>query len=76
MGKGKMPHGFERVSSVPVDAGRLNFRKREKYCVRHGWIDVFAIGGDIAWQRQHGRCDTEISSGAAFQPQQVFKAAA
>lgn len=52
-----MFHGEERTKRTEVEAGKTAFRKREKYCVLHGWIDVFGIGGDLEWQRQHGKCN-------------------
>jgi len=52
-----MFHGEERTKRTEVEAGKMTFRKREKYCVAHGWIDVLGIGGDLEWQRQHGKCN-------------------
>lgn len=72
-----MYHGEERNRQITVNYGNTVIQKREKYCALHGWIDVFSIGGDIAWQRQHGGCNRIKETGAEFQimPKVMRKAA-
>lgn len=58
-------HGEERIKRQVVDNGRVEYLRREKYCIRHGWVDVLAAGGDHAWDKNHGRCGTFSVSGSA-----------
>jgi hypothetical protein len=49
-------HGDERTKKHVVDSGKTQYVRREKYCVKHGWVDVLAIGGDAGWNRHHDSC--------------------
>lgn len=66
-----MRHGELIVEKIPVNNGEQSYKKRSKFCAKHGKIDLFSIGGELAWQRQHGKCDQEIETGA-FIVTQVF----
>ena len=49
-------HGEERIKKHVVDGGRLEYFKREKYCIEHGWSDILTIGGRTAWHELHHLC--------------------
>jgi hypothetical protein len=49
-------HGEERTRKHVVDSGKIQYFRREKYCVKHGWIDLLAIGGNTTWDRHHEYC--------------------
>lgn len=55
-------HEDERVRAFEVGTGHVYFR-REKFCARHGWIDLFPIGED-GWQAAHGCCDLKSGDSA------------
>ncbi|MCD9186756.1 MAG: hypothetical protein LUM44_10000 [Pyrinomonadaceae bacterium] len=57
-----MKHGEERPKIRTVESGKLTIKNREKLCIAHGWIDTFAIGGELEWQRQHGKCNHQPRS--------------
>ena len=54
-------HGEERTKKYVVDSGKTQYFRREKYCVKHGWVDVLAIGDD-GWNRHHDYCHVTPSS--------------
>jgi hypothetical protein len=56
-------HGEERTKKHVVDSGKMRYFRREKYCVKHDWVDVLAIGGDAAWNRHHDSCHITSSFG-------------
>jgi len=58
---GLYDHGEERTQRTVVNNGKTVYERRDKFCVECGWIDVFGIGGDLAWQRQHGKCQPLVS---------------
>lgn len=72
---GLIQHGEERVHKIPVNHGRTINSRREKYCVRHGWVDLF-LTPELHWYRLHFNCDKEVETGAAVEPMDTMKAAA
>ncbi|HEY0428188.1 MAG TPA: hypothetical protein VGC76_10435 [Pyrinomonadaceae bacterium] len=66
-------HGEERTKRYVVDNGKVEYLRREKYCVRHGWIDVLAVGGDGAWHQHHNCCTTAVSTGISTKVLKVEK---
>jgi hypothetical protein len=59
---GIIAHGEERTKKHFVDNGKTQYFRREKYCLKHGWVDVLAIGGYAGWNRHHNRCHLTPSS--------------
>ena len=51
-----MKHGQVYTKKITVENGNQEFAKRVKFCAVHGEIDLFLCGGEIPWQRVHGRC--------------------
>lgn len=46
-------HGEERVQRIYFHNGKTVYFKREKFCVEHGWIDLFLFPD---WTGRHNRC--------------------
>lgn len=69
-------HGELRVSKIKVNHGKEAYHRREKFCAKHGWVDVFAAGGDEVWHKLHRDCDKTEHHGAAFVPAKVMAKAA
>lgn len=46
-------HGEERQRLITVEGGKTKYRRREKYCVRHDWVDLFMCPD---WTEKHGLC--------------------
>jgi hypothetical protein len=61
-------HGEERMKKHVVDNGKIQYFRREKYCVTHGWIDVLALGGDVVWHQHHDVCLTTAPTGELIEP--------
>jgi len=72
---GLYTHGEERERKFVVDNGKMTYIRREKYCVKHGWIDCFRIGGNEAWHSQHDRCNHVAHDGAFVVPKAMGAAA-
>ena len=67
-------HGEERNQKIKVNHGKTDYYKREKYCVKHGWIDLFFVD-ELSWYRQHFDCDKVIQTGVAVEVSEMRKAA-
>jgi hypothetical protein len=67
-------HGAEKKQKIKVNHGKTDYYKREKYCVVHGWIDLFFVD-ELNWYRQHFDCDKVIQTGAAVEVTEMRKAA-
>lgn len=52
-------HGYIHEQKIKVNHGKTSYWKREKYCVKHGWIDLFLFGGELQWQAVHSKCDRQ-----------------
>lgn len=70
-----MVHGKERNKTIETLGGNIS-GGLEKFCVRHGWINVFQIGGKARWEARHAACNQLPGNGADFeQPKVLGKAA-
>lgn len=58
-----MNHGTHRVRTIR--AGNNEFRRRERYCAVHGWIDLF-ITNDSEWDARHAGCGQPPKRGATI----------
>jgi len=67
-------HGEERVKKFLVNGGETLYTRREKYCVIHGWQDLFMVD-ELNWYRRHFNCGKEIEPGAAPETE-IFRKAA
>ena len=61
-------HGEERLKKHVVGNGKVQYFRREKFCVIHGWIDVLALGGDAGWHQHHDFCLTTAPTGELIKP--------
>jgi hypothetical protein len=66
MSIGLIKHGEERRRGVKVGNGQTTNIRREKYCVKHSWIDLFLVP-ELHWYRIHFNCDKEIETSAAVE---------
>ena len=58
-------HGDVRMRHFKVGSGHV-YSRREKFCVRHGWIDMFLAGGDKAWTAEHAACEHRNENPLSF----------
>ena len=73
---GMFTHGDERKREITVDNGNETYYRTEKYCIEHGWVDLFRIGGAEAWHSQHDRCNKTAHTGAFVEIPKVMRATA
>ncbi len=70
-----MFHGNERNRTVETSAGSIS-GGLEKFCVKHGWINLFKVGGKDRWQARHANCDDLPGNGAEYEETKVLRKAA
>ncbi len=66
-------HGEERMKKHVVGNGKVQYFRREKFCVIHGWIDVLALGDDDVWHQHHDFCLTTAPTGELVEPWKMPK---
>src|SRR4051812_27766203 len=47
-------HGEERDQKITINHGKTVYFKRLKFCVEHGWIDLFLFPH---WTNRHAACE-------------------
>ncbi len=64
------------VRNLKVKVGKDSFVKRVKYCVRHGWSDLFMAGGESGWNSRYALCNQKPITGAEIVETKVLAKAA